>query len=276
MSSTDKDYRRAEFSRRVRPATEETETRYGLRAHLPPWAKNPPAVLCDFDDTTAVENVAELLLEHFSDDATWQQLRRQSREKTIAFREYQERAFSSTRASREAMVSLVKSRATMRPYFRELWQYCQDRDIPLAIVTVGLDFYVDALLEREGLEEVPRYAVKTSFTHRGITYGYPHTWDGSGASTLDVCRQWGNCKCSVLGKYRRMGHSIFYVGDGRSDFCPASIADQVFARSHLAELCREDQMPYTEFEDFQDVIRGLEGWGAPQGAEARHQWEGTE
>jgi 2,3-diketo-5-methylthio-1-phosphopentane phosphatase len=158
------------------------------------------------------------------------------------------------------MEAVVKARATLRPYFKELWQHCQSNDIPLAIVTVGLDFYVNALLDREQLEEVPRYTVRTSFNPDGITFEYPHTWDGSGASTRDACLQWGTCKCSVLSEYRRSGHSIIYVGDGRSDICPASIADHVFARSQLAHLCGERQLPYTEFEDFRPVIQRLEGW----------------
>ena len=216
------------------------------------------AVICDFDDTTAVENVAQMLLEHFSEDGTWQELRDQSQQGLISLKEYQERAFNNIKAGRDAMKAQVKAKATLRPYFKPLWQYCQDRGIPLAIVTVGLDFYVDALLEREGLEAVPRYAVKTSFTPRGIVYKYPHTWDGSGGSGLEVCSQWGNCKCSILTRYRKMGYSIFYVGDGRSDYCPASIADRVFARSHLARICSERQVPYSEFHDFRDVIMALE------------------
>ena len=217
----------------------------------------PPAVICDFDDTIAVENVAELLLEHFSEDGIWRQLKRRSREKLLPFKEYQEQAFILTKASMEAMQAVVKEQATLRPHFRELWRYCRERDIPMAIVTVGLDFYVDALLEREGLKEVPRYAAKARFTPQGMTFEYPYPWDGSGTLPQDICLQWGNCKCSVLAKYKRKGHSILYVGDGRSDFCPASMADHIFARSQLAELCRQNGVLYTEFQDFQDVLNGL-------------------
>ena len=219
-----------------------------------------PAVLCDFDDTTAVENVAQLLLEHFSEDGAWRRLRQQSQQKIITLKEYQERAFNSTKATVEEFQAIVREKATLRPYFKDLWYFCLDRDIPLAIVTVGLDFYVDALLEREGLQSVPRYTVKTTFTPQGIAYEYPHPWDGSGASTQEVCSQWGNCKCRALGEYRRRGYGIIYVGDGRSDFCPASIADQVFAHGPLAQLMREKGMPYTELHDFKDVIQGLEDW----------------
>ena len=226
------------------------------------WTNRPPAVLCDFDETTAVENVAELLLRHFSRESAWHQLRRRFREKRISFKVYQETAFNDTGAGRDAMTALVKEKATLRPHFQQLWQHCQVRGIPLAIVSVGLDFYVEALLEREGLEDVPRYTASTTFTPDGIAFEYPNPWDGSGASPYDVCREWGNCKCSVLNKYRERGHSIVYVGDGRSDACPASIADFVLARGPLLELCGENWITHLEFQDFRDVIRGLEYWTA--------------
>ena len=255
MHSTGNDSRKADSVWHSPPPLPESGSGYSLRRNQ---ARNTPAILCDFDDTTAVENVAELLLDEFSVGGPWRDLRRQSQEQTITFKEYQERAFATVKVTREAMKSAVKAKATLRPYFKELWSYCQAKHIPLAIVTVGLDFYVEALLEREGLEDVPRYAVKTNFTPGGITYEYPCPWDGSGGSELEVCRRSGNCKCSVVGNYRRRGHSIVYVGDGRTDFCPASIADHVFARSLLARLCNESMVPYTEFQDFRVVIDMLE------------------
>ena len=230
---------------------------YGSQPHRPS-TKNPPAVLCDFDDTMVVENVAELLLQHFSDDGIWPELRRQARDGLITFKDYQERSFRSIGASQEDMKTVVKAKATLRPHFKEMWQYCRSENIPLAVVTVGLDFYVEAVLEREGLTDVPCYAVKTSFSAQGITYEYPNVWDGSGASNRDSCLTWGNCKCSVLGMHMRKGHSIFYVGDGRSDFCPSSLADRVCARGPLAQYCREQRLPYIEFRDFQDVIKALQ------------------
>ena len=258
MSSTGSSYGTGDFTSRSFPEPPSVPNDHKLNVSLPGPLRWPPAVICDFDDTTAVENVAELLLEHFSEDGAWRTLRQQQRDRLITLKEYQEQAFRNTRASKEAMVAHVKDKATLRPHFKDLWRYCRARRIPLAIVTVGLDFYVDALLEREDLGDVPRYSVKTTFTSEGITYQYPYSWDGSGASPAQVCRHWGTCKCSVLAMYRRRGHSIVYVGDGRSDLCPASIADQVFARSQLADLCHEKGMPYHEFQDFQDVIRGLE------------------
>lgn len=203
------------------------------------------ALLCDFDDTVAEQNVAEMLLARFSDE-TWRSLREQFRARNLTLREYQERAFSRVRADRETLKALVREKATLRPRFKELWYYCRENGIPLAIVTHGLDFYVEALLEREGLHDLPYYAVKALFTPSGIDYAYLYTKEG--------CWEWGNCKCAILERYRERGYAIAYVGDGRSDFCPASRADFVFARGPLLVYCRENGIKAREFRDFREIL----------------------
>ena len=207
-----------------------------------------PAVLCDFDDTTVVENVASLLLSRFSGDS-WLQIRERYLENSLTFKEYQEEAFSKLRASKDMLKEAVREEATLRPYFKELWQVCFSRNIPLAILTIGLDFYVEALLEREGLEDVPVYAVGTRFLAGCIDFIYNYTREG--------CETLGNCKCVVLDRFKNRGHFIVYVGDGRSDFCPASKSDLVFARSYLADCCEEQNIDYVPFKDFKGVIQAL-------------------
>ncbi|MBI2872892.1 MAG: MtnX-like HAD-IB family phosphatase [Chloroflexi bacterium] len=206
-------------------------------------------ILCDFDDTAAEQNVAQLLLEHFADGA-WPPLRQEYRRGAITFREYQERAFQAVRQPREALKQYVREHSTLRPGFIELARYCKGHDVFLAIVTLGLDFYVDALLEKHGLEYLPRYAAQAIFTHNGLEYRY--------ANASPDCPRWGNCKCSILRQYQAQGHRVIYIGDGVSDFCPAPLADMVFAREPLLSLCREREISHRELTNFQEVIQELE------------------
>ncbi|MBI4200129.1 MAG: MtnX-like HAD-IB family phosphatase [Chloroflexi bacterium] len=207
------------------------------------------AILCDFDDTVAVENVAHLLLGRFG-DSQWQSLLQQFRDGTIRPKDYFERCFLGVRASRASMQAYVREHAHLRPGFRELARYCQGQEIELAIVTHGLDFYVEALLEREGLGWLPAFTVGSRFTSNGIESDFRYT--------RDDCQEWGNCKCSVVDRYRTQGRRVFYVGDGLSDLCPARRADLVFARSRLLELCQQEGIPHREFQDFNDVLTELQ------------------
>lgn len=211
--------------------------------------KLAPAVLTDFDDTAAAQNVAEMLLHRFG-DPTWQQVRARFRAGELSLKDYQEITFNRMKVSRVELQNYVKQNASLRPYFGELWRYCQRQGFPLVVVSHGLDFYIEALLEQEGFPLVPVYAVKTEFTPQGITYRYLYTRPGS--------ESLGNFKCLQVEKYRQMGHHVIYIGDGRSDFCPASKADTVFAHSVLAEQCQRQQIPFHPFRDFQDVLLALQ------------------
>ena len=200
-----------------------------------------PAVLSDFDDTAAEQNVAELLLERFGHH-TWRDVRDRFRQGGLSLKEYQEITFSSIEADRDAMRNYVMERANFRPYFRELCGFCQDRDIPLAIVSQGLDFYITALLDKEGLSQIPVYAVTTGFSAEGLSYSYHFPRPGR--------EDLGNSKGLLVDRFRDQGHYVFYAGDGASDLEAAERADMVFAHRTLAQQCRERQIPFQDFEDF--------------------------
>jgi 2-hydroxy-3-keto-5-methylthiopentenyl-1-phosphate phosphatase len=211
-------------------------------------ASRPPAVLTDFDDTAAVQNVAELLLHQFG-DAAWQEVRARFRSGELTLKEYQEITFRNIQADRAAMQDYVKQHANLRPYFKELWLHCQEHGVPLAIVSQGLDFYIEALLEKEGFPQVPIYAVNTTFTAEGIAYHYHHSYPGK--------ENQGNSKGLIVERYQQQGRHVIYIGDGRSDFEAATRADTVFAHSLLAEECRRQQIPFHPFTDFNDVLAVL-------------------
>ena len=209
----------------------------------------PPAVLIDFDDTAAQQNVAELLLKRFG-DPTWQDVRNRFRAGEYTLNEYQEITFRRIQADRAAMQDYVKLHANFRPHFGELWDYCQAHAIPMAIVSQGLDFYIEALLEKAGLPQIPVYAVDTRFDADGITYEYRYIRPGQ--------ERLGNSKGLVVERYRQDGHYVFYAGDGISDFEAASCVDVLFAHRTLAEKCTNENIPFLPFTDFRDMLLALQ------------------
>ena len=215
-----------------------------------------PAILTDFDDTAAAQNVGELVLSRFGGPG-WKDIRSRFRTGEISLKEYQEVAFRHVRADRSAIQAYVKEHASFRPYFKDLWIYCRAHQMPMAVVSLGLDVYIEALLQREGFSDLPVYSVNTQFTPQGITYEYRHV-------EPDLEQQ-GNSKALIVKQYQRRGYQVWYVGDGRADFPPAALADVVFAHSTLAEECGRHQVPFHPFRDFGDLLAALK---LPRGHEA--------
>jgi len=207
-----------------------------------------PAVLTDFDDTAAFQNVAELLLNQFA-DPSWHDVRKSFRAGKLTFKEYQEITFRTVQADRATMQDYVKQHAKLRPYFGDLWRHCRNNNIPMAVVSIGLDFYIEALLQSEGYTDIPIYSVSTSFSVQGLIYEYRHTRPEEA--------HLGISKGSVVDRFRNQGHHVVFIGDGRSDLTAASKADTVFAHSVLAEECDRQQIPFLPFNDFGDVLSAL-------------------
>ena len=207
--------------------------------------KLSPALLTDFDDTAAVQNVAELLLNRFG-DPTWTDVRQQFRDGQMNLKEYQEITFRNIRADRSAMQYFVRERASLRPYFPDLYQFCRSNDIPLAVVSQGLDFYISALLERDGFRDVPIYAVNTSFEQGRISYHYNHVYPGR--------EKQGNSKALIVEQFQQQGYYVVFAGDGASDQEASVKADMVFAHRTLARFCEEQGIDYQPFEDFKSVL----------------------
>ncbi len=207
-----------------------------------------PAFLTDFDDTAAAQNVAELLLNRFGDPA-WTEVRQQFRNGEMNLKEYQEITFRNIRADRSAMQYYVRERANLRPFFRELHYFCRSHSIPLAVVSQGLDFYISALLERDGFGDVPIYAVDTSFDRGKISYHYNHTYPGRETN--------GNSKALIVERFQQQGYFVIFAGDGASDQEASQKADMVFAHRTLARFCDEQDIDYQPFEDFRAVLLAI-------------------
>ena len=210
-----------------------------------------PAVLTDFEDTAAAQNVAELLLTRFG-DPSWTSVRQQFRDGKMDLKEYQEITFRNITADRATMQSYVREHACLRPYFGELWEYCKGNGFPMAVVSHGLDFYISALLQQAGMGEVPVFAVETEFADGNISYTYNHAYPGRESH--------GNSKGFVVEGFQNQGHYVLYAGDGLSDLEAARKADIVFAHSTLARQCDQEGIPYVHFDDFKGMLNAVRGF----------------
>ena len=216
------------------------------------------ALLVDFDETASVDNVAEMLLARFAQDG-WRDLRARFRAGEITLRPYQERAFALVSATTQEMAAHAAQNARLRPGFVELVASCAASKVPVAVVSGGLDFYVEAVLSKNGLGHVPFFSTGTRTQGGELRFFYP------GATS--ACWQWGNCKCAVVQGFKQDGRRVIYFGDGRNDVCPAGKADFVFARSRLLEHCQRNGLPHAPLEDFHQVMAAFQASGHPVHAE---------
>ena len=219
-------------------------------ARTPEADRRPPAVLTDFDDTAAAQNVAELLLHRFG-SPTWTDVRERFRQGELSLKDYQEITFREMQADKATMQAYVREQACFRQHFGALADFCREHSTPMCIVSQGLDFYIQALLDDYGYPTMPVHAARAEFDDNGriIEYAYDFTYPNA--------PELGNSKALMVRRFQEQGYHVFFAGDGRSDFEAGEVADTVFAHRQMAEMCSEAGIPFTPFTDFGPVLEAV-------------------
>ncbi len=208
------------------------------------------AVQLDFDGTVTEEDVSFLLLDTYV-GPRWREELKEYTSGRIAVGTFNKRVFGMMKASRQAMTDLVLTspRVKIRPGFGELVGYCRQRGFKPVIVSNGLTFYIEAILEKLGIDGLDIYAAENRFHPGGVAVRYLGP---------DGREREAGFKEAYTELLLAQGYAIVYVGNGRSDIHPARRAVKVFATGDLLRVCREEGLACTPFDDMHEVIRGLE------------------
>jgi 2-hydroxy-3-keto-5-methylthiopentenyl-1-phosphate phosphatase len=206
--------------------------------------KAPFAVLCDFDGTISTSDVGSALFGRFAGGKQWEALLESWKRGEIGSRDCLVEECRMTRVTRGELVSFTEA-FEIDEKFSGFAEWCDEKGVPLAIVSDGLDFYIEQVLKRFELSRLPVYANHLRFTDGGVEPEFPYFERG--------CRSCGNCKGYHVREYRKLFNRVIFVGDGYSDRCALEEADLVLAKKGLADLCRSLQRACVEVADFGDV-----------------------
>lgn len=221
----------------------------------------PIRVFLDFDGTLVEPNVAIELVERFAPDGrrVAHEIDLKLHRGEMTLREAWEQQASLLRSDQlGAMTDFVLREVPLRAGARELLELLQREGVPVVIVSGGLDFYIRAVLAREGWDLPVRSDVAEARGDGSLRVAHP---DGHA-----TCRKCGICKAQVLTRNEEHETRTVFIGDGSTDRFAAEVADIVFARGRLLTYCRKQGIPAFEFETFHPVTASLRSWLAGAGA----------
>lgn len=210
-----------------------------------------PIIFCDFDGTiTATDNIVSLM-EHFVPEES-EKIAQDIIAQTITFKDGVTAMFEllSTRQKDEVIQYLLNT-AVVREGFGEFVQYAHSHNIPFYIVSGGVDFFIEPMIEKFG-PFAGIYCNRADFSGQQIKLLYPNQCDEK-CSKYEV-QGCGCCKPTVMRTVAQDDHFKIVIGDSISDFEAAKQADLVLARDHLIGRCEELQIPYKTFETFHDCL----------------------
>lgn len=207
------------------------------------------AVVVDFDGTVTERAVSYMLLERYGKPG-WRDLDPRYAAGELTAKEVIARQFAMIDATDEEIREFARRHVRFRPGFLEFISHLRGLGYPVAIASEGLDLYIDPVLEVNNVEYVSLFYNEATRNAAGeLVPHYPHP-----GLECDEC---GNCKSGLVKALRADGNYVVFLGNGRTDVCPAQEANIVFARDLLARKLEEEGKPFILFEDFHDV---MEAW----------------
>ncbi|MDD4987250.1 MAG: MtnX-like HAD-IB family phosphatase [Dehalococcoidales bacterium] len=203
---------------------------------------------CDFDGTITFEDISFLILDTFG-DKDWRRMFQEYKDGKISVGRFNTLAFATVKADKETLLKLVKEKAELRPGLANLLECCRRKGIEFTIVSNGLDFYIRAILEDIGLENIRVFAARTGFGSNGVEARYL----GPGGKDMEE-----GFKEAHLKMFQESGYRVIYAGNGTSDAPPAQQAYHIFATGDLLAYFRKRKVACTPFDDLNDIANGLE------------------
>jgi 2-hydroxy-3-keto-5-methylthiopentenyl-1-phosphate phosphatase len=159
-----------------------------------------------------------------------------------------ENIFATFNASRVDMESFLRT-VQLDPGFKPLQALCRQWDTPIAIVSDGLRWYIDYILDFHGVEGVEVFAAEVAFASGGFQFEYP--WYDP-AFPLRA-----TAKPLIVEEYQLKGYEVIFVGDGLTDVEAAQVADVVYAKDVLLLEMRARGLEARQYVDLHDVVRDM-------------------
>jgi 2-hydroxy-3-keto-5-methylthiopentenyl-1-phosphate phosphatase len=209
--------------------------------------QQPILVQSDFDGTLTVGDVSFQILDEFT-GTSWRELFDDYMQGKISVNRFNATVFAQVKADKETLERFVCDKAVIRPGLSELLAVCRELNFRFVIVSNGMRFYINAILKMLGLSDIEFAAAHAIFRPRGIEAWYE---DPDGQPLEDGFKE------AYTRWFLRQGYKVVYLGNGASDFIPASLCSHIFSIDNLTQCCREAGVAHTSFNYLHDIARGL-------------------
>ncbi|KAI9511028.1 HAD-like domain-containing protein [Russula earlei] len=171
-----------------------------------------------------------------------------------AFREMLE-SVSQNGHTFEECQKVLKENIKLDSGFKEFFRYCKSEDIPLIIVSSGMEPLIRAILSNHVGDDANDIEVISNSVnvHKDGLWNIQFRHPSSG---------YGHDKSQAILPYRNLENPplLFFFGDGVSDMSAAKHADVLFVKekpdgdNDLATYCVKENIPHVLFADFSKVV----------------------
>ncbi|PGH27768.1 hypothetical protein AJ80_00556 [Polytolypa hystricis UAMH7299] len=228
---------------------------------MPAMQTKPKVIFfTDFDGTITVKDSND----HLTDNLGYGQARRRELnhavlEGKMTFRDSFQDMLNSVRTPYDECIRTLCSTMKLDPYFAEFYYWAKENNVPIVILSSGMEPIIHALLvamlghEPDNIQIVAN-GVKVREGKKDINE------EGGWDIVFHDDSGFGHDKSIEIRPYADLPEGerpvLLYAGDGVSDLSAASQTDLLFAKKghDLVTFCQRENIPYTLFEDWSTIL----------------------
>jgi 2-hydroxy-3-keto-5-methylthiopentenyl-1-phosphate phosphatase len=181
------------------------------------------AVFFDFDNTITQFDVLDDIIKRFSIDKKWIEFEKKWNKGLIGSKVCLKAQLDGVRLGKKDLLRYL-SGIRIDPNFKKILVFLKSKKIAVWILSDNFSFIINFILRQNGVKGIKVYSNRMKFSENKFLPFFPHQ--------NRSCSYCAHCKKKNLLKKINSG-KIIYIGDGRSDICPAEHADIVFAKNNL-------------------------------------------
>lgn len=223
-------------------------------------------VFVDFDGTITNTDVGEAIFREFGDADKVQSIVDDLLDGKITARKCWDLLFSTIdRIDKNSFDNFISS-MQIDSTFPKFYYYCTENKIDLFILSDGFDYYIQKILQPQGLNHIRIFANHLIIDESNrLIPSYPY---------FDIeCDTSANCKRNHILSNSGDEDFTIYIGDGNSDKYSIEYCDFIFAKNDLLKYCEKARITYFPFNNFVDIIQRLETFKSKKRLKKRYQAE---
>ena len=221
-----------------------------------PFVLSNCRVFFDFDNTITKSDVLYELIKKFSINDHWKMLEKAWVNGEIGTKECLDGQLRGIRITRKQL-SQYLSKVELDHSCYKIFSFLTKEGIPPVILSDNFTPIIEEILDYHGIKGVKVYANSLRFYKDHLTPSFPYD--------NPFCPSCAHCKKIHLTRDLHVNKSIVYIGDGRSDFCPAGVSDIVFAKDSLLAHMKKENKPHIAYKDLSSVYNYFSKDGAYDG-----------
>ena len=212
-------------------------------------------IFSDFDGTIAQNDVGAQLFIQYGNLQKCKEAVADWMHGKISSREMYWRECATANVTPDQLIALA-GKQKIDPEFTEFYTRCKKQGYDTTILSDGFQVYIEQIFENHALPDLEIKANNIKFINgTQIEPCFPHN--------TQSCGHCANCKGFHIREFRKQypGVGVVLIGDGYSDRCGAQEADIIIAKNDLATYCIDQNLTYSSFRNFADVIENCKTLG---------------